>query len=215
MLQNSTYLFGPQHGRRKRMNKKLKPVEVDGKKEISEIMDRCHEIFKDTIAKKDRPMLGNREIYVPLKWIENKAELFWHSASIEEKAKLDIKPCNNDLTSALCEENCITSKDTITMSNGDVRSKCIYRATRINLIKSVIELYNAGDARVKYWEKINSNKRNRLYLRYQEEELDYIIVFDEKSAKRVQLITAYPVFFVSAKRDYEKDYQSYIKQKNR
>ena len=43
-----------------------------------------------------------------------------------------------------------------------------------------------------------------MYLRYQEEELDYLIVFEKKSEKRVQLITAYPVFFVSAKKDYEK-----------
>lgn len=51
-----------------------------------------------------------------------------------------------------------------------------------------------------------------MYLRYQEEELDYLIVFEKKSEKRVQLITAYPIFFVSAKKDYEKDYQNYIKE---
>ena len=51
-----------------------------------------------------------------------------------------------------------------------------------------------------------------MYLRYQEEELDYLIVLEKKSEKRVQLITAYPVFFVSAKKDYEKDYQNYIKE---
>ena len=33
------------------------------------------------------------------------------------------------------------------------------------------------------------------------------------SEKRVQLITAYPIFFVSAKKDYEKDYQNYIKER--
>ncbi len=65
---------------------------------------------------------------------------------------------------------------------------------------------------VSVMEKVNSNKKKRLYLRYQEEELDYLIVFEKKSEKRVQLITAYPVFFVSAKKDYEKDYQNYIKE---
>ena len=59
-------------------------------------------------------------------------------------------------------------------------------------------------------EKINSKKKKRLYLRYQEEELDYLVVLEKKSERRVQLITAYPVFFVSAKKDYEKDYQNYI-----
>ena len=71
--------------------------------------------------------------------------------------------------------------------------------------------YYANDARVKYWEKVNSQKRNRLYLRYQEDELDYLIVFEAKGEKKVRLITAYPIFFVSAKKDYEKDYQDYQK----
>ena len=34
---------------------------------------------------------------------------------------------------------------------------------------------------------------------------------EKKSEKRVRLITAYPVFFISSKKDYEKDYQNYIK----
>ncbi|MDO4753566.1 MAG: hypothetical protein Q4A41_01055 [Bacillota bacterium] len=63
---------------------------------------------------------------------------------------------------------------------------------------------------MKYWEKINSNKKNRLYLRYQEEENDYLIVFEEKSSKRVTLITAFPVFFRSAKRDYDRDYLTFV-----
>ncbi|WP_270395870.1 hypothetical protein [Mediterraneibacter massiliensis] len=180
--------------------------------ELSAIFDICHNRFKETITTKDRPLFQGMEIYVPLKWIESKAEIFWHSASIEQKAKLDIKPCINDLSSALCPENCILGTDLITMNNGDVRTKCLYRALRVGWIREIIELYNENDVRVKYWEKVNSKKKNRLYLRYQEEELDYLIVFEKKSEKRVQLITAYPVFFVSAKKDYEKDYQNYIKE---
>lgn len=67
---------------------------------------------------------------------------------------------------------------------------------------------DGNDVRVKYWEKVNSKKKKRLYLRYQEEELDYLIVLEKKSEKRVQLITAYPVLFVNTK----KDYQNYIKE---
>lgn len=48
-----------------------------------------------------------------------------------------------------------------------------------------------------------------MYLRYQEEN-DYLIVFEEKSSKRVTLITAFPVFFRSAKRDYDNDYNAYV-----
>lgn len=38
-----------------------------------------------------------------------------------------------------------------------------------------------------------------------------MIVVEKKNEKNVQLITAYPVFFVSARKDYENDYQNYIK----
>ena len=98
------------------------------------------------------------------------------------------------------------------MNNGGVRTKCLYRALRVGWIIEIIELYNENDVWVNYWEKVNSKKKKRLYIHYQEEELDYLIVFEKKSEKRVQLITAYPVFFVSAKKDYEKDYQNYIKE---
>lgn len=57
-------------------------------------------------------------------------------------------------------------------------------------------------------------KKNRLYLRYQEEEIDFLIVLEEKSEKRVVFITAYPIFFLSAKKDYETDYQNYQKRKS-
>lgn len=193
------------------MKQKLTPIAIDKTMEFSEILDKCHNKFKETIATKDRPLFQKMEIYVPLKWIENKAEIFWHSASIEQKEKLDIKPCTNDLSSAFCSENCILGTELIMMSNGDMRAKCLYRALRVGWIKEIIEMYNEKDVRVKYWEKINSNKKKRLYLRYQEEEIDYLIVLEKKSEKRVQLITAYPVFFVSAKKDYENDYQNYIK----
>lgn len=101
------------------------------------------------------------------------------------------------------------------MGNGDTRAKCIFRAARVGWIREIILLYNAGDSRVKYWEKINSNKKNRLYLRYQEDEIDYLVVLEDKSEKRVRLITAFPVFFISAKKDYEKDYQNYIKTRSK
>ena len=130
---------------------------------------------------------------------------------MEQKPQLDIKPCNNDIAAAHCEENCVIGMDSIVLSNGDVREKCIYRAVRVGWISKVIHMYNVGDPRVRYWEKVNSKKRKRLYLQYLEDEINYLVIFEEKSQKRVRLITAYPVFFISAKKDYEKDYQNYIK----
>lgn len=191
---------------------KLKTIDITGLEDISAIMDKCHIVFKEMMANKDnRAKLGEREIAVPLNWIECKAELFWHAASIEEKVKLNIQPCINDIVSSLCANNCIDTFDSIVMNNGNKREKCIYRAVRVSWIREVIDLYNNGDKRVKYWEKINSNKKKRIYLRYQEAEIDYIVILEDKSDKRVVLITGYPVFFISAKKDYECDYQNYIK----
>ncbi|MDO5422462.1 MAG: hypothetical protein Q4F41_01900 [Eubacteriales bacterium] len=192
---------------------KLTPIDTVGLHEISAIMDKCHTIFKSSMAgKENRPKLKGREILVPLKWLEYKAEIFWNSASIEPKQKLDILPCNNDRASFLCRNNCITAADFIVL-NGVEREKCIYRAVRVNWIRPVLEMYNCDDKRVKYWEKVHSNKRKRIYLRYQEEEIDYLVILENINERKVRFITAYPIFFLSAKKDYEKDYQNY--QKNR
>lgn len=193
---------------------KLVPIDIIGLSKTEDIMQKCHDIFKATMASKEsKPKLNDREIIVPLKWIDYKAEIFWHSASIEPKQKLDILPCNNDIASSVCGNNCVAAIDSIVI-NGTERQKCIYRAVRVNWIKPVIEMYNNNDSRVKYWEKVHTmNKKNRIYLRYQEEEIDYLVVLEDKSDKRVRFITAYPIFFLSAKKDYESDYQIYQKSK--
>ena len=198
------------------MTDKLKPIDFQKDDSMEDIFNKCHEIFKQSVATKDKPKLGEREIVVPLSWIENKAEIFWHASSIEQKSHLDILPCNNDMASSYCADNCINGSDFVIMSNGSIRNKCIYRAARVSWIRNIIDMYNVGDERVQYWEKVNSDKRNRIYLRYIEDEIDYMIVFEEKSRMRVRLITSYPVFFISAKRDYDRDYQNYVKsQKNK
>lgn len=194
------------------MMSKLIPIDITGLSKTEDIMSKCHDIFKATMApKENKPQLKGREVLVPLKWLECKAETFWHSASIEPKQKLDILPCNNDITSSLCGNNCILTTDSIVL-NGKEREKCIYRAIRVNWIKPVIEMYNNSDSRVEYWEKVHStNKKNRIYLRYQEEEIDFLVILEDISDKKVRFITAYPIFFLSAKRDYENDYRAYQK----
>lgn len=50
-----------------------------------------------------------------------------------------------------------------------------------------------------------------MYLRYQEEELDYLIVF-EKKRKESAVNNLSSVFAGLCQKDYEKDYQNYIKE---
>lgn len=188
---------------------KLLPIDISDCQNISSIIDKCFNIFQNTISYPySRPKLKEREIYVSLNPIELKAEIFWHIASIEQKSKLEVLPCTNDITVSICKNNCITGFDSIKLTN-EIREKCIYRATRVNWIKPIVEMYNSSDPRVKYWEKKNSDKKLRLYLRYQEEENDYLVIFEHKSEKRVVLVTAFPIFYVSSRRDYDKDYETY------
>lgn len=107
---------------------KLIPIDITGLNKTEDIMDKCHEVFKETMASKEnKPQFKGKEIMVPLRWLDYKAETFWHSASIEPKPRLDILPCNNDITSALCGNNCVTAADSIVLNEVE-REKCIYRA---------------------------------------------------------------------------------------
>jgi len=193
---------------------KLLPIVPENIDDIESIFDECNTFFKETILNKGkRPLLDEREVFIPIKWMEDKkSKLFWHICSIEPKnPNLSILPCTNDAASSVCEENCINLSNLIHLDNKD-RAKCIYRAVRIAWIKEIIELYNSNDPRVKYWEKLNSDKKNRIYLRFQEDGDDYVIVFERKSVKRVVLVTAYPVFYRSSKYDYDVDYNNYQQQ---
>lgn len=195
---------------------KLLPVSLSITDSPESIFDKCHESFKETIATKDRPFLAEKEIVVPLYWVDGKAELFWHIASIEEKPNLDIKPCVNDIASVLCDGNCILANDSIYLpTRKEWREKCIYRAVRARWIRDIVDLYNNNDSRVTYWEKEHPKKIVRLYLRYQEDEIDYAVVFEQKSEKRVILISAFPIFFMSKKKDFDKDFADYCAKKNR
>lgn len=190
---------------------------------LDEGFDKCYEAFKRSfMAKDNRPLLGSRKIVFPAKdhnWIEGKLELFWHASSMEQKIRFEILPCTNDIGKLLCNENCTQGLHTIYMSNGDLRYKCIYRSERVNLISQIINLYNIGDPRVKYWEKMHghgSNKKNRIYLRFQSGAIDYMLVFEDKSSERVTAITAFPIFFKSDSALYDKYYNEYCEEiKNR
>ena len=143
---------------------------------------------------------------------EFKTESFWHTCSfaIHEIPK-EIYPCINDIVISLCDDECVQQSSLVTMKNGEDRLKCLYRATRSIWVKEIIDLYNSGDKRIQYWEKENSQKRMRLYLRYQENEHDYVLVFEPASKQRIRFITSFPVFFMSAKADFSKDLNDYKK----
>lgn len=193
---------------------KLVPLNISTTQTTDEIMNVCHNEFKRTLGNKNtRPNLKGKEIFIPIKWNASKAEIFLHIGSIEPINNIDILPCNNDTVSAVCNSYCVNRSNTIVLSNLEVRVECIYRATRIGWVSEIINLYNSCDPRVKYWEKETKKHDMRIYLRYQEEEIDYVVVFEKKNNNKVTLITGFPVFYISKKNDYEKDYLKYQREK--
>jgi len=182
---------------------------------ISDVFDKACKQFKtNMLDRNNRPKLNGKEIFVPINWLkDHKSEIFWHVASIEKKEKLDILPCTNSIESSLCDDNCINGKDYIELKNGYEREKCLYRATRLGWISEIIEMYNNKDKRVLYWEKKHHSGKDRMFLRYIEEENDYLVVFEGKSKKRVIFITGYPVFYIDAKKKCDKEYKKYIDNK--
>lgn len=183
---------------------------------FDDAFDICYAVFKERVMKRDnRPDLNGSEIYIPCKeenWIEGKSDLFWHASSMEPHISFDIAPCVNDRAESICPDNCTKVTHDVFLSDGTHRAKCPYRAERVSLISLVISLYNAGDPRVTYWEKDYKDShgtRRRICLRFIDNEIDYMLVFERKSEKRVRMITAFPVFFRSDRRKYDKEYAAY------
>jgi len=189
-------------------------IGIDSYNDQEEILNACYIKFKECfLNKKDRPKLFGREIIVPVgEWIECKAEIFWHVSSMSLEEKIDVLPCNNDAAMNKCDENCICHKRQITLTNGDIRDICYYRATKAFWVKELILFANRDDSSIKTWLKDNTQKkRTELYLRYQYRHIDYVAVFEDKPSGKYVFITAYPVFYINTKKAFDKDYKKYIK----
>lgn len=191
-------------------------VEINSFETEDEIIEACYTKFKECVLNKGaRAKLFDRDVFIPIEpWIERKAQMFWHLASMSLKEKVSVFPCNNDVVISKCNENCIYHKRQITLSNGDLRDICYYRATKAFWVQQIILYANKEDACVKLWTKRdNKKKRNELYLRYQYLHIDYIAVFEDKPNGKYVLLSAYPVFYINSKNGFNKDYQNYLKEK--
>ena len=214
MNRNLIYLFGNPGGM---LMCKLSPsIEIDTIETEDELIDACYIKFKESILNKEnRPTLFGREVFVPVgDWINYKAQIFWHvsSLSLDDRITITILPCNNDVAMNKCDENCIYHKSQIKFPNGGIRDMCYYRSTKAFWVKEIIQLANDKDGKIKSWIKRDvKKKRNELYLRYQNQNIDYISIFEDKPNGKYVFITAYPVFYVNSKDGFNKDYQSYLK----
>lgn len=172
---------------------------------LDAVVELVYDVYKEELMDKSkRPRLFGRFIYLDCNsWINNKAEMFWHLISLSTNEKFNILPCNNDKSYVLCKGNCLTGTNQIIMKNGEKRNLCLYRAIRINWISSIISIADKGSNCIEKW-----IKNNRLYIRFQQNEIDYVILLDDKKANYF-FVSAFPVFYINSKKKYSADYKLY------
>lgn len=194
-----------------RVSSKLSPIKGVSTEEFEDIIENAYEIFRvKFMDKENRPTLFNKFIFIDFKhWIDNKADCFWHLVSLHETEKFGVFPCENNISDIICKENCITKTKQITLHNGQIRDLCIFRMIRIEWVIDIILLANQKDDNIKVWEK-----DDKLHIRFQHEDVDYVIILLDRR-NRYQLVSAFPVFYINKKKQFDNDYNNYIeKQKN-
>lgn len=194
-----------------RMNAKLsEPLQLS--EDFDESMRIAYEYFEAHIFNRvKRPALFEKEVFVEAnEIIDDRPVGFWHSVSIEETHHFKNLPCNNDGTMECCKENCVSPfHQVLIKQKTETRNICLYRASRLPWIIDIIKLANRGDPSVQTWLKPGVGKQSKkLYLRYNHYGNDYVIIFSvEKHFFRI--ISAFPVFYLKEKRDFEKDSKEY------
>lgn len=190
------------------ISSKLSPIiNIDNCDSMDEIIELVYRDFKTNMMDKEvRAKLFNKLVFIKFDyWIKYKAEIYWHLISLHEKERFNVFPCGNNISENSCNKNCIYQRDQVTLKNGQTRDICVYRAIRINWINDIIKLASRKDKNIKEW-----IKDNKLYLRFQHEDVDYVVIL-EVGRNRYQLVSAFPVFYINKKMEFDNDYINYTK----
>lgn len=176
-------------------------------------IDSAYLYFCDNIYNSEkRPTLFSKKIFIEAREkINERPSGFWHIVSLEERHRFNkVLPCNNDSSINCCNQNCNKKTNVVTIKYGtECRSICLYRASRIHWIIEIISLANISDSDVKVWKKPGTSKESdKLYLRYNNDGADFVIVFSVEK-RFYRLISAFPVFYLSEKETFDKEYLLY------
>lgn len=191
---------------------------------IERNLSYVYQIFNPLFIQQDkRPRFNGKKIYFEVsKSLNGKIlpypEKLMHIVSLEEKNEHTILPCNNDIASNSCYNQCEFSKAHFWFVPLD-RNECLYRMARIHWIPEIIELANNQDIRIKVWVEKKKNKRGRYaektYLRFQDGIVDYVVILGHrfKGGNFLNYVfeSAFPVFIVRSKKQYDQRYSRYIK----
>lgn len=181
---------------------------------------------KKLLDRDNRPELLGRFIFIDESQIQGREDGFWHIASIGEdfddkKAdyKFDMYPCQNHVAYEKCIYKCeINHPENYLREINSI--PCIYRAHKINWVWDIINLVNENrnHENLYIWRKKHHKSGDkRLFIRYLDEVIDYIIIFqivynkEKNDIRMYKFITAYPVVMKSYKAQFDKDFNKYAK----
>ena len=185
------------------------PLTLSG--DIDKDIEVAYEYFQQAINNRvKRPALFDREVFVEAnEIIEGRPQGFWHAISLETNHHFKVLPCTNDGNINLCGENCNNGHRQVAIKYGaEVRNICLLRASRLPWIVDIIKLASKKDPSVKVWRKSGGKQSDKLYLRYNHDGADYVLIFSvEKHGYR--LISAFPVFYTKQRAEFDKEAAEY------
>jgi len=188
-----------------------KDLMIDVKKE--------YDILHRNFIKPDiRPTLKGIPIFIKNEFKSNMEERYLHAISLEDKKYYEkILPCNNLPYSHNCTPKCKKENASFVFSSlSGSRVECQFRLSRIQWIPQVIKYANENDPRITMWRYDIKDKTSgkwywSRYVRYKQDFIDFLIVFnelydknDKKKLNYLDFRTAYPLFLPSEAKDLDK-----------
>lgn len=152
------------------------------------------------------------------KYHQKQPDVFWHISSVE-KTK-----CPGDVNVHLCvntsyEKACIvnSSFQGVIPDLGD-RNPCVFRSSCSPYVGVLItSLVNKQLTGIRVWTDIKNND-HRMYIRKEINNIDFLAIFDICSQKKdvngnysivpLILITAFPIEYISSKKQYERQWHA-------
>lgn len=186
----------------------LPKIPLDGISDRVHFVEEAYNAFNDSLQDKaTRIQFKNNTLFVNFKdWVDDKPEIFWHIIGLEDNDAMNFYPCSNNPIQLLCKKNCDTLEWQVN-TIAKTRLICIYRASHMPMIEEVIKLANSNNQLVKIW-----IDRGRTFIRYENGLDDYVVILEklDKYENAYKLVTAYPVFFRSQKKNFDRTYSRFL-----
>ncbi len=135
----------------------------------------------------------------------------------DENNKYDTFPCQNDKTSNLCIGDCTDKQNFITHhKEGSIeRMLCIFRISRLEWVKTIIELAEKNDSRVKIIVKneLKNGRQTTMWkVWYSHNKTDFLVILMERHNKLI-FITGYPVVMKSMRKGLKDEWKIHSNKK--